>query len=155
MGKMGFFEWLKKLYSLDTLDTRFTISSRTPPRQAAIELQLDPVRPSPAEAGLTSKSRQNGRPSRTDDLRPPLWGTPEFYFYYFVFLTAVPMMFKVSFDVSRRKSKDAVYVELCTNIMQPRTQVIQSTKICFPVAGYPAGKLYVSPSRVRQASSNC
>jgi protein-cysteine N-palmitoyltransferase HHAT len=102
---MDFLAWLKKLYSLDTLDTRFTISSTTPPRHAATK--PDTLTPGPGD-GSTSRSRQNGRSQRTDDLRPSLWRSPEFYFYYFIFITVVPMMFYVSFDVSRRKSKDLI-----------------------------------------------
>ncbi|RAL67864.1 hypothetical protein DID88_008590 [Monilinia fructigena] len=33
--------------------------------------------------------------------QPSRWNTPEFYFYYFIFLTVVPYMFWIAYDVSR------------------------------------------------------
>lgn len=40
-----------------------------------------------------------GRPS---DVQSSKWNTPEFYFYYFIFLMAVPSMFGVAFQVSKQ-----------------------------------------------------
>src|ERR1700753_860118 len=34
---------------------------------------------------------------------PSLWNTKEFYFYYFVFITCIPYMFKTAHDASSRK----------------------------------------------------
>jgi hypothetical protein len=93
---MSWLQYLKRLYSLDTLDTRCVIPSTTPPRQAATELQLGPEGPSNSRG---SNSRTNG--GLQDGVKPSQWKTPEFYLYYIVFIVAVPMMFKVSFDVSK------------------------------------------------------
>ena len=92
----------RRLYSLDTLDTRFTTSSRTPPQESAPDTQspIDPARPSPTENG----SRTVRVPGSKSDAgtSPPRWRTPEFFVYYIAFILVVPMMFKVAYDVSKR-----------------------------------------------------
>ncbi|KAF2085396.1 putative glycerol:H+ symporter [Saccharata proteae CBS 121410] len=97
---MSWLGYLRSLYSLDTLDTRFTVSATSPPKQQATELRIDPAKPSPGESysqqsrdGQTSKGGSLGEPSK--------WNTPEFYLYYLVFLVAVPLMFKSVYDVSK------------------------------------------------------
>lgn len=64
---------------MDTLDTRLTVSSNTTTR--------------------------NGKDARAQEIasgaQPSRWNTPEFYFYYFVFITVIPMMFKTVIDVSQ------------------------------------------------------
>ena len=77
------------VYDLDTCDTRFTNPS-TVPYQTVIDARSDPVDPRRESA----KKAQRGGPSR--------WKTSEFYFYYLVFAIAVPYMFWVAYDVSRR-----------------------------------------------------
>ncbi|KAF2459504.1 glycerol:H+ symporter [Lineolata rhizophorae] len=94
-------QYLRRLYSLDTLDTRFTISANTPPRDTAIELRQDPARPSPRESGQDATSAQNGL---SQGAQPSKWNTWEFYFYYVVFIVAVPNMFKAVYDVSQESS---------------------------------------------------
>jgi hypothetical protein len=100
---MSWLQNIKKLYSLDTLDTRFTIPSTTPPRDAATELRIDATKPGPSGPQSAASRWANGttRSSPTDDVHPPLWNTPEFYFYYFCFITIVPLMFKTGYDVSK------------------------------------------------------
>lgn len=74
----SFLHGLRRLYSLETLDTRFTVASSTP-----------------AKAAETGQSAKDARAQAiAQDAQPPKWRTPEFYFYYLVFLTVVPMMFK-------------------------------------------------------------
>ncbi|TKA75039.1 hypothetical protein B0A49_02186 [Cryomyces minteri] len=90
---MLWLHYLRRLYSLDTLDTRFTTSSRTPPAP------IDPARAPSGEVGQTV-SRQNGR-SPVSGAQPSKWATPEFYFYYLIFLVCVPLMFKAVYDVSK------------------------------------------------------
>lgn len=85
---MGAFSFLRQVYDLDTLDTRFLSSSSTP-YQAVIEARKDP------RAAKEAASRAQARAP------PPKWQTPEFYLYYLVFLWAVPYMFWVAYDVSR------------------------------------------------------
>lgn len=75
------FAWLRRVYSLDTLDTRFT-SSATPAHTN--------TRPSKAR----NASAQSASPS-------PLWRTPEFFVYYLFFIIFVPLMFKTVIVVSK------------------------------------------------------
>jgi len=96
---MGLFAIVKRLYSLDTLDTRFTTSSRTPPRDT--QSRIDPAQPS-CRTVLSKDEKQSKRVvERTSEASPSRWRTPEFFVYYFVFITVVPMMFKVTYDVSK------------------------------------------------------
>lgn len=99
---MTFLQYARRLYSLDTLDTRFTTSSRTPPQESALDTRsrIDPARPSPGENG-SHTARVAG--SKIDvGTSPPRWWTPEFFVYYIVFIILVPMMFKATYDVSKR-----------------------------------------------------
>lgn len=80
------FAWLRRVYSLDTLDTRFT-SSATP-------------------------AHTNTRPSKdartnviTQGASPSLWRTPEFFVYYLFFIIFVPLMFKTVIDVSKSECR--------------------------------------------------
>lgn len=99
---MMWLQYLRQLYSLDTLDTRFIISSTAPPKQALNELRLDPTRPSPQQDGQAQVRLSNGKPTKSvEGAQPSRWRTLEFYIYYFVFITAVPFMFKVVYDVSK------------------------------------------------------
>lgn len=86
---MGVFAFLKKVYTLDTLDTRFTSPSSVP-YKTVIEARSDPV----AQREAADKIQSRAQPSK--------WNTPEFYLYYLVFLFAVPYMFWIAYDVSRR-----------------------------------------------------
>ena len=92
---MNLLHYAGRLYSLDTLDTRFTTSSKTPPSRS------DPARPS-----LDEPPYKKGR-SGTDELAkgasPPRWRSPEFIYHGLVFLVVVPLMLKTAFDVSQRK----------------------------------------------------
>lgn len=79
---------LRNIYTLDTLDTRFTTPSGVPYR--------------PLEARSPDKRRDSTSPKPpTNGASPPKWKTPEFYLYYLVFLLAVPSMFYVAYSVSR------------------------------------------------------
>ena len=89
---------LKALFSLDTLDTRFTVSAKTPIQAAKVEHGTDPSRPAIA--------RSDAEPDRSVQAkaRPSKWRTNEYYFYYAVFLGMVPVMFWVPYNVSKGKS---------------------------------------------------
>lgn len=92
----------RKIYCLDTLDTRFSIPANVPPKHANTELQEIPSIPNSSEERV-SNSRPDGAPTQSlPDARPSLWNTWEFYSYYFVFITCVPLMFKAVYDVSQR-----------------------------------------------------
>ena len=98
---MTILRYARKLYSLDTLDTRFVTSSKSPFNTTPSP--LDPVKPSSKEersgngdgTGLDT-SRQNGGPL------PSRWGTAEYYVYYVVIIVSLIKMFKVAFDISKR-----------------------------------------------------
>lgn len=83
------FSFLRSIYNLDTLDTRFTTSSSTP-YKVVIESRND-------------KKEAPHCPQPDPRAEPPKWQTPEFYFYYLVLVVAVPYMFWVAYDVSKRR----------------------------------------------------
>lgn len=79
---MTVFNYVGRLYSLDTLDTRFTKSAQSSP--------------------LNNNARSISADAGVDPPTKSLWRTPEFYFYYVCFVVAVPLMFKAAHDVSKR-----------------------------------------------------
>ncbi len=97
---MSLLYYLKRLYSLDTLDTRFTTSSKTPLQYTASEHGVDSSQPA---AGTAKSNDKKYSISAVPGARPSRWNTVEYYFYYFCFITIVPMMFKVPYDVSKCK----------------------------------------------------
>lgn len=85
---MNLLYWLRRLYSLDTLDTRFTVSANT-------SLKAVPdTRASTGDKSTRTSSLPNGA-------SPPKWKTPEFWVYYLFFITLVPLMFKTVIDISQ------------------------------------------------------
>lgn len=98
---MSIFSYVRSIYALDTIDTRFTSSSSTPYRAIIDARNESPDAHSKRDdsvPGAGVKTDYSGRPIA----QPSKWKTPEFYFYYFVFITVVPYMFWVAYDVSRR-----------------------------------------------------
>ncbi|KAI5301013.1 glycerol transporter [Ascosphaera pollenicola] len=108
---MGLLRWLKGIYSLDTLDTRLTVSSTAPAKLAS---DAKPDSPTQVEKGagmyqhddLSANRKSNGHSAAPhtvgrSNAQPSKWKTPEFYFYYLVFLVCVPLMFKSVIDVSQ------------------------------------------------------
>lgn len=92
-------QYAGRLYSLDTLDTRLTSSSKTPPAR------IDPARPLPDDAPY--KKGRSGAGELAKGASPPRWRSREFIYHGLVFLVAVPLMFKTAYDVS--KSSHAAY----------------------------------------------
>ena len=89
--------YVKSLFSLDTLDTRFTSARGS--RQPTYEpLPLDPAK-APLNNGL-SAFKVTSQPEVSSRAR---WRSPEFAFYASVFLVAIPLMFKSAYEVSNRK----------------------------------------------------
>lgn len=86
---MGLLSFLRSVYTLDTLDTRFTTPSSASYR-TVIDSRSDPG----ASNGLKEKTASTASPSR--------WKSPEFYFYYLVFAICVPLMIWIPHTVSRR-----------------------------------------------------
>ena len=96
---MGAWSYVRSIYALDTIDTRFTSSASTPHRAVA-DARAESARSSSKKDGAS-----RGAPARPDSslVQPSRWNTPEFYFYYFVFITVIPYMFWITYDVSRRE----------------------------------------------------
>ncbi|KAI9770920.1 MAG: glycerol transporter [Geoglossum simile] len=89
---MSWLDYLRRLYSLDTLDTRFTTSSTVPPRPLASQRE-DGAKPGNATGKGPKGIGDNASPSR--------WNTTEFYVYYVVFVTCVFLMFNAAIGVSQ------------------------------------------------------
>ncbi|KAL2815778.1 MBOAT, membrane-bound O-acyltransferase family-domain-containing protein [Aspergillus cavernicola] len=85
---LSLISWLRRLYSLDTLDTRFTVPANTPLKVAAEDTR----------SGSAKDARSN---AVANSASPSKWGTAEFYAYYIVFIVAIPLMFKTVIDVSQ------------------------------------------------------
>jgi protein-cysteine N-palmitoyltransferase HHAT len=86
---MGPVEFLKSLYNPGTLDTRF-MTPPTIPYKTYIEAASDPVQ----GKDYTATIKASATPSR--------WRTLEFKLYLLFVSFAVPYMFWVGFQVSRR-----------------------------------------------------
>ncbi|KAI3318529.1 putative glycerol:H+ symporter [Xylariaceae sp. AK1471] len=84
---MGTLSFLGKVYDLDTLDTRFTVSSTTP-YKTVIEARNDTA---------ASKERAAKWNSRASESR---WRTTEFYLYYVIYAFAITYMFWITYDAS-------------------------------------------------------
>jgi hypothetical protein len=106
---MSIFSYIRSIYALDTIDTRFTSSSATP-YKAVIDGRADNAaanaKRDDSVPGAGVRTDHSGRPIA----QPSKWNTPEFYFYYFVFITIVPYMFWVAYDVSRRQYKVPIHL---------------------------------------------
>lgn len=81
---------LKEVYSLDTLDTRLTTSSKTPAKEA------NDI--SAKTAGKDGRAGTDIPPGAS----PSKYNTLEFYVYALVFVVCVPLMYKAVWDVSQR-----------------------------------------------------
>lgn len=90
--------YLRQLYSLDTLDTRFVVPATAPPKEALEQAQVDPANPLPVPNG-----KDKGR-SGIEHAQQPRWRTNEFYFYYLVISASVFFMFKLVIDCSKGRS---------------------------------------------------
>ncbi|RDW78553.1 putative glycerol:H+ symporter (Gup1) [Aspergillus mulundensis] len=85
---LSLLSWFRRLYSLDTLDTRFTVPANVP-----VKLAAEDTRSGSAKDARSNAVANSASPSR--------WGTLEYYVYYLIFLVAVPLMFKTVVDVSQ------------------------------------------------------
>ena len=90
---MGIYSFFRDLYSLDTLDTRFTTSAKTPGKIANED--------SAKKIASENKDVAQLPPGAS----PPRWYTPEFYIYALIFVVCVPLMYKAVWDVSQRKER--------------------------------------------------
>ena len=87
---MGVLSFFRQLYSLDTLDTRFTTSATTPLKAASED-----------SAKKTDSLEGKNESELPAGASPSRWNTLEFYFYALVFMFSVPMMYKAVWDVSQ------------------------------------------------------
>ena len=94
---MSLSSYIHGLYSLDTLDKRFTAASRPPNPNRKLE--------DGRELRSPHSLRENGRKLTEPfhDASASRWKTPEFFLYYIVFLICIPLMFKGAYDASLRK----------------------------------------------------
>ncbi|KAF2121727.1 MBOAT, membrane-bound O-acyltransferase family-domain-containing protein [Lophiotrema nucula] len=90
--------FLRQLYSLETLDTRFIVPATAPPKEALEEAELDPAKPEPVQNGQNGNYQSRGT---IDGVQPSRWKTPEFYAYCLVIGVAVALMLKAVYDVSK------------------------------------------------------
>lgn len=119
------FAWIRQVYSLDTLDTRFTSTAITPANAN--------TRP-PAKDARTNAIAQGASPS--------LWRTPEFFVYYIFFIVLVPLMFKTVVDASKGESREPVAASpLLTRGHQHQTPIRSTRSI--QTFYLPAGSLAV------------
>ena len=89
---MTIVSFFRDLYSLDTLDTRFTASSQTPLNIAADE-------------SATTTAQQGNKSSKAlTGTSPPQWRTPEYLLYILVIAVCVPQMYLAVVQVSQPSS---------------------------------------------------
>ena len=81
---------LKGLFSLNTLDTRFTTVSTRPKQN-----------PGPNSNGTRGPREVTGTPSK--------WNTIEFYSYYLLLAIAIPLMFKVTYELSTGRLQTCLF----------------------------------------------
>lgn len=99
---MSIFSYIRSIYALDTLDTRFTNASSTSYQTVVdtrAETAIIQAKRDDSVVGSGGRLDRRGRPLA----QPSLWRTKEFMLYYVVFATIVPYMFWIAYDVSRRK----------------------------------------------------
>lgn len=94
-------QYIRGLYSLDTLDTRFTASKSSSLKELGAGQQT--TRSAGAGAAAGGKTRSSG-------ISASLWATKEFYIYYVMFIVIVPLMFKVAIEVSNRKFNEILEI---------------------------------------------
>jgi hypothetical protein len=136
---MSIFSYVRSIYALDTIDTRFTSSSTTPYKtvvDSRIDSAVSVSKRDDSIPGVGVKTDHSGRPIA----QPSKWRTPEFYFYYVVFIITVPYMFWVAYDVSRRMCDIGSMSPTADPFMQLRTRITTSTRTCFHLVGYPDAK---------------
>lgn len=88
-------QYIRKLYSLDTLDTRFVVPANASPKEALELAELDPAQPLPVRNGQV-KSKDS-----IEGVQPSRWNTFEFKAYLTLISICVFFMFKAVWDVSK------------------------------------------------------
>ena len=86
---------VRRLYALDTLDTRFVVPATAPPKEALEQARRDPAAPQPVHTGTA-------RPGNAGDrLQPARWRTLEFGCYYVSIAASIYCIIKLVYDVSK------------------------------------------------------
>lgn len=98
MGLLGF---LRSVYDVDTLDTRFTTPSTVPYKAAVADQCVNGSTAATDNSKVPSVRAENSKRAE-----PSKWRTPEFILYVAIITAVVPYMFWVAYDVSRRMSSD-------------------------------------------------
>jgi hypothetical protein len=98
--------FLKGVYAVDTLDTRFTTPSSVPYKTTAGARKHNGGVDGGKRDGASSSKREN-KPAE-----PPRGNTPEFYLYYAIVASAVLSMFWIAYGVSDRRSLLSVSAHL-------------------------------------------
>ncbi|KAL8699209.1 MAG: hypothetical protein Q9201_006137 [Fulgogasparrea decipioides] len=100
---MSLLHYVERLFSLDTLDTRFTRSSwaNSGGSGSVQPTRIDPAKPIPGLDTQDAASRSWRTENRgREGAQASKWLTPEFILYYVVIIVALPLMFKSVYDVS-------------------------------------------------------
>ncbi|MCJ1309688.1 glycerol transporter [Agyrium rufum] len=113
---MDLFNYAREIFSIDTLDTRFTESA---PGRPNVELQPTPRKQYDSE-------EKNGKPIQpigvgsssklAIETTPSKWMTPEFIFYFVYIAVCLPQMFNTAYQVS--KPSDPHYSKF-ENLLSP------------------------------------
>ena len=141
---MTLLQYVGKLYSVETLDTRFTPSPRTP------SSLIDPARPSPREV----KSSGDGSQKQLNGGSPPKWKTKEFAVHGLVFLVAVPLMFFTVYQVSQRKSIVGTdLTSLADSVLQLGILAFPYLNLCYPPDGFLVEKWTIPTPNMRASET--
>jgi hypothetical protein len=148
---MSWLRFFQRVYSLDTLDSRFVTSAITPPRASTNDIELSSAQGvlSGSQPNGSSKQLQRGRTRDgvSSDTKAPLWDTFEFYFYYFMFITVVPVIFYIPYTVSRRMLSHGESVRVCTNFSKHHIPATQPMSTYCLMDGFWGAKSYVESSQ--------
>ena len=100
---MSMLQFSRKLYSLDTLDARFTTSSRTPPQATASKIDL--AKPTSISQEPHCVSLGGNEPKESvREIRTPRWRKVEYYIYLLSVFVLASMMVKAAVEISSRMS---------------------------------------------------
>ncbi|KAF2737947.1 MBOAT-domain-containing protein [Polyplosphaeria fusca] len=86
-------QMFRRMYSLETLDTRFIVPATAPPKEALEETKLD--------SNLLAQNGGHKRREPLEDAQPSRWHTLEFYPYFLVVFSAIPLMTAAVYNASK------------------------------------------------------
>lgn len=134
-------KFIRQLYALDTLDTRFVVPANVSPKEALQEAEHD------AHGSLSSLNDKGKSREFADGVNLPRWKTLEFYFYYVSIALSIMYMFKANIDVSQSEGCNARQRIHAQRLQRP-ILIIQNSRIYSLMAGYRDAKWCVAPSPV-------